>query len=84
MDCNNLKEKQMESIQTAGFYKNDNGMLLFGANQVLSGSYNLFKEENYAYEYPVNGWYWFDSEENAREFFNLPKPPEQNILNGIT
>jgi hypothetical protein len=29
----------------------------------------LIASEHATYEYPVDGWYWFDSEEDAREFF---------------
>lgn len=64
----------MENMSTSGFYKNDYGTLLCGPNQVLSGSYNLFKEQKNEYQYPVHGWYWFDSEDEARQFFNLEKP----------
>lgn len=64
---------------TSGFYKNDEGMLLYGKNYVLSGSYNLYKEQKDTYSYPVSGWSWFDSEEDARIFFNIPKPEEPKI-----
>lgn len=59
---------------TAGFYKNDNGFLSYGQNYVLAGSFSLHKEHKDEYIYPYNGWYWFDSEELAREFFNIPNP----------
>ena len=59
---------------TSGFYKNDNGFLLYGKYYVLSGSYNLYREQKEEYNYPYNGWYWFDSEELAIEYFGLPKP----------
>lgn len=55
-----------------GFYKYDNGTLLYGANAVLNANYELFKENYAAYTYPVDGWYWFETEAAAREFFNLP------------
>lgn len=63
-------------MDTSGFYKNDFGDLLYGPNYVLGGSYNLYKAQKDTYTYPIGGWYWFDSEEEARIFFNLPKPPE--------
>jgi hypothetical protein len=66
---------------TSGFYKNDNGYLLVGKNFVLAGSYNLFREEKDSYTYPIGGWKWFDSEEKAREEYNLPKPISQNESN---
>lgn len=71
---------------TSGFYKNDDGMLLHGPNYVLGGSFSLYKEQKDEYAYPISGWYWFSSEEEAREFFNLPKPvptPPDNYLNNI-
>lgn len=64
---------------TSGFYKNDEGMLLYGKNYVLSGSYNLYRDKKDEYSYPTSGWSWFDSEEEARIFFNIPKPEELQI-----
>lgn len=58
---------------TSGFYKNDNGDLLFGPNRVLNANYHFYRENHSEYTYPTDGWYWFDSEEEARTFFNLPK-----------
>lgn len=67
----------MNNDNTSGFYKNDNGFISYGQNYVLGGSYNLYKEEKDNYTYPINGWYWFDSEEKAYEYFNIKKyvPP---------
>ena len=53
------------------FYKVEGTNLLSGPNYVLSGSYNLYKEEKDTYTYPIDGWYWFDSEEDAKLFFNI-------------
>lgn len=61
---------------TSGFYKNDSGELLYGKNYVLSGSYNLYRENKDDYAYPIGGWFWFDSEEQAREAFHLTKKEE--------
>lgn len=69
----------MENTDTSGFYKNDEGMLLYGPNYVLGGGFSLFKEQKDSYEYPVWGWKWFDSEEQARLEYNLPKPPEETL-----
>jgi hypothetical protein len=57
---------------TSGFYKNDNGTLLFGPNFVLNKNYELRKETKDQHTYPTDGWSWFDSEEEARTAFNLP------------
>lgn len=55
-----------------GFYKNDDGDLLHGQNYIMAGSYNLYAPEKDNYQYPIHGWYWFENEQTAREFFNLP------------
>ena len=55
---------------TSGFYKLD-GQLLFGPNFVLNAAYELRRDTKDQYSYPVDGWYWFDSEERAREFLRL-------------
>jgi hypothetical protein len=57
---------------TSGFYKNDNGEVLFGPNFVLNASYELRRETHEQHTYPVDGWFWFDSEEEARQSFDLP------------
>ena len=54
-----------------GFYKND-GDLLYGPNFVLNADYELRKETKDEHTYPVDGWYWFDTEEEARAYFELP------------
>ena len=69
----------MEENDTKGFYKNDEGQLLYGPNFVISSWYDLRKETKDQHTYPIDGWYWFDSEEDAREFFNMPKPDINNI-----
>ncbi len=56
---------------TSGFYKLD-GNLLFGPHYVLNAAYELHRESHDQYEYPTDGWCWFDSEDQARRFFGLP------------
>lgn len=55
-----------------GFYKLDEMDLLCGPNFVKAPSFSLFKEQKDDYVYPVEGWYWFDTESSARVFFGLP------------
>lgn len=55
---------------TSGFYKID-GDLLFGPNFVLNANYELRRDTKDQHTYPVDGWYWIDSEQQAREFFGL-------------
>ena len=48
------------------FYKLEDGTcLLRGDNFVISASYELYKEQHQEYEYPVDGWYWLDTEIDA-------------------
>jgi hypothetical protein len=51
---------------TSGFYKEENGELIYGPNFVLNKNYELRKETHEQHTYPVDGWYWFDSEAEAR------------------
>lgn len=59
-------------MDTSGFYKLD-GMLLYGPNFVLNAGYELRRETHDQHTYPVDGWHWFNSEAQAREFFGLPE-----------
>lgn len=56
---------------TSGFYKNDDGTLLFGPNFVESRDYKLERSNHEEYTYPVDGWRWFESEVEAREYFEI-------------
>jgi hypothetical protein len=59
-------------VDTSGFYKIDNDQLLYGPNTVMGADIELLRYEHTSYNYPVAGWYWFDSESDARTFFDLP------------
>jgi len=63
-------------MDTSGFYKNedDSGLILHGHNFVLAGSFSLYRDQKDTYTYPVGGWYWFDSTEDAYAFWNIPMP----------
>jgi hypothetical protein len=63
-------------MDTSGFYKAAEGDLLHGPTTVMGADLQLLREEKDTYDYPVAGWYWFDSEEEAREFFELPLSPD--------
>lgn len=49
---------------TSGFYKLD-GDLLFGPNFVLNSNYELRRETHEQHTYPIDGWYWCNSLEEA-------------------
>jgi len=64
---------------TSGFYKKENEELLHAPNFVIfPGGIELSIDQKDTFTYPVNDWYYFDSEELARIFFNLPLPEETN------
>jgi len=57
-----------------GFYKIDNGELLFG-QYIESLDYKLSLDTKDNYTYPIDGWYYFETIAIARQFFNIV--PEQ-------
>ena len=61
-------------METSGFYKNDNGELLYAPNYAININYELYKEQHNDYQYPIDGWYWFDNDDAAYLFFNIEKP----------
>jgi len=70
-----------------GFYKNDNGQLFCGSS-VYSTNYTLFSDNKDSYVYPIDGWYWFDTLEEACNYFQLDikkytESEEGTLLNGF-
>jgi hypothetical protein len=63
-----------------GFYKIerqsilDEPVVLYAPNFVLNKDYELRIEHYNTYSYPTDGWYYFDSEVNAYDFFGLDLP----------
>jgi hypothetical protein len=50
-----------EILDTSGFYKKDEeGNLLFAPNFIEAPTYVLVRENKNNYEYPVDGWVWYD------------------------
>lgn len=54
-----------------GFYKYDSGQLLYGPNFVLNAGYELRRETKDDHGYPVDGWCWCNSLEEACTLFGL-------------
>ena len=69
---------QLPDGDTSGFYKLD-GELLYGPNYVLNRDYQLTRETKDEHTYPVDGWQWFDSEDDARSHFGL-RPVEAKAI----
>lgn len=55
---------------TSGFYKLDpnTNELLFGPNFVSAPTFELLRETHEDHAYPIDGWWWFNSEEEAYLF----------------
>jgi hypothetical protein len=60
----------ISAMTTAGFYKLTD-RLHYAANSVYAPNYTLLASDHETYLYPLHGWYWFDSYEEAEAFFNI-------------
>lgn len=59
------------------FYKRiQNNQLLVAEIEVTSAGVSLLAVNHELYNYPVDGWYWFDTAEEAE--INIPKTEESN------
>lgn len=52
------------------FYKYIDDTLISG-NIINSPDYDLINTYHDTYDLPIDGWYWFDTEEEAKAFFNI-------------
>ena len=53
------------------FYFLDNNELLEAPNFVIMQDIELNAAHKDEYTLPINGWYWFDTIEQAKEFFKI-------------
>jgi hypothetical protein len=66
-------------MDTTGFYKVDLSGVVMCALNFVHGPYNDYKlsrNEKDTYTYPIDGWYWFDTEQAAYESFGIEWYPE--------
>ena len=61
-------------LMNPGFYKNEDGNVMHGPNFVLNMNYELRKETKNKHTYPVDGWFWFNSDQEAYDFFGIELP----------
>jgi hypothetical protein len=54
------------------FYKLDNNELQIAETCISGLDLDLHYLQKDSYTYPVQGWYWFDTEDEAKIFFNIP------------
>jgi hypothetical protein len=66
---------------TSGFYKVD-GALLYAPGQVYNANYQLHAADHAAHTYPVDGWHWFNTLEDACDFFEIDMEEYLNALMG--
>jgi hypothetical protein len=66
-------------MNTSGFYKKDNDSLLYAPNWVQSKDYALVRSDKDRYNYPVDGWAWFDNANYAYTANDLPIPNDGDI-----
>jgi hypothetical protein len=66
-------------MNTSGFYKKDNDSLLFAPNWVQSKEYTLTRNDKDKYNYPVDGWTWFDDAASAYKANDLIVPADGDI-----
>lgn len=67
---------------TSGFYKLD-AELLYGPNFVLNKNYALHRDSHTENTYPIDGWYWFDSRQDALMYFNIIEETSTDMQNSI-
>lgn len=65
-----------------GFYKLD-GESLLCSELVCGPTYMLIASEHATYEYPVDGWYWYEREDEARAALGFPSKLE-GAFNAMT
>jgi len=53
-----------EKVDTSGFYKFDktSQQWFFAPNKVISFEYTLDRNKKDTYDYPVDGWNWYDTQ----------------------
>ena len=68
-------------MDTSGFYNKE--FMLRAGKFVYGPGFTLLVADKDTYTYPVEGWYWFDTAEEAATFFgvsvddfNLDLPPD--------
>ena len=63
-------------MEKNGFYKLEDTILLSAANFVCGTDFELNIQDKDIYIYPIDGWYYFDSEVLAKNFFGIVDKPK--------
>ncbi len=66
------------------FYKLDDKGNLLAGNRIFGPGLSLLEEQKDEYTYPIEGWWWFDTEEEALRHFGLDVPIVVTNANSVT
>lgn len=65
-----------------GFYKLD-GILCHATERVVNKDYEILVVDHDHLDLPIDGWYYFEDENRARDFFELPRLVEDKEGNWV-
>ena len=54
-----------------GFYKFTGDFLSYASTGIYAPNYTLLAEDHATITYPVNGWFWFNSQSEAESYFGI-------------
>jgi hypothetical protein len=66
-------------MNTSGFYKAQGEDLLYAPIFVQSATSTLLRSGRENYLYPVDGWRWFDSKEDAYQYHQIAIPSNSEV-----
>ena len=66
-------------MNTSGFYKAQGADLLYAPIFVQSATSTLLRSDRENYQYPIDGWRWFDSKEAAYQSHQIAIPSNVEI-----
>lgn len=52
------------------FYRIESGSLIKSEDSLFGPGFDLLVQDHDTYEYPIYGWYWFDTDEEAQVSLN--------------
>jgi len=61
-----------------GFYTIDDNQLIHAPESVGGKDWSIWVKRHKEYKYPVRGWYYFETREEAKKFFNYEDPPDES------
>ena len=66
-----VTEQQLPEVKPVpGFYRKVDDAIECSISDLFGPGWDLLISEKDQYTYPAHGWYWFDSKEEAENFFN--------------